>query len=77
MHIVNRCLKNMLLIPGYSPQGACPVCSGAHWTGSSAAPGASFPPHICAEGTAALSMGKVRLVVSKCCKTSSEPTVLL
>lgn len=47
MHFVNRCLKNMLLSIQYqdiSPQGACPpVCNGTRWTGSSAAPGASFP----------------------------------
>lgn len=46
MHIVNRCLKNMLLSICYqdiSPHGACPVCNGTHWTGSSAAPGTGFP----------------------------------
>lgn len=69
MHIVNRCLKNMLpsiWYQGSSPQGACPpVCNGTHWTGSSAAPGAIFPSQMCAEGTAGPRHGEGQAVSAK------------
>lgn len=34
------------------------------------------PSHICVEGTTALGMGKVRLLVPKCCKMSSDSNML-